>query len=134
LYADVPGDWVMTTHIREAFDRFIVAAARSVGGKLITETRASSTRSSFKRFGANLISRSFCDKCRFFTFTLRPGHALEQLELQSAIAVLSHAELINGDESRFARKAMGLRQRSWPSCSSSNTRHGGPFPSHRRTT
>jgi DNA-binding transcriptional regulator YiaG len=39
-----------------------------------------------------------------------PGHELERLELQAAIAVLSHAGSINGDELRFARKAMGLRQ------------------------
>lgn len=35
---------------------------------------------------------------------------LGRLELQAAIAVFSQAGSINGDELRFARKAMGLRQ------------------------
>ena len=35
---------------------------------------------------------------------------LGRLELHAAIAVLSEAESIEGDELRFARKAMGLRQ------------------------
>jgi DNA-binding transcriptional regulator YiaG len=33
-----------------------------------------------------------------------------RLEIAAACAVLSHAESINGDELKFARKAMGLRQ------------------------
>jgi DNA-binding XRE family transcriptional regulator len=39
-----------------------------------------------------------------------PSTELGRLELQAAIAVLSEAESINGEELRFARKAMGLRQ------------------------
>lgn len=39
-----------------------------------------------------------------------PSTELGRLELQAAIAVLSEAESINGDELRFARKAMELRQ------------------------
>jgi DNA-binding XRE family transcriptional regulator len=39
-----------------------------------------------------------------------PSTELGRLELQAAIAVLSEAESIHGEELRFARKAMGLRQ------------------------
>lgn len=39
-----------------------------------------------------------------------PSTELGRLELEAAIAVFSEAESINGDELRFARKAMGLRQ------------------------
>ena len=39
-----------------------------------------------------------------------PSQEWERLELQAAIAILSHAESINGEELRFARKAMSLRQ------------------------
>lgn len=39
-----------------------------------------------------------------------PSTELGRLELQAAIAVLSESESLNGDELRFARKAMGLRQ------------------------
>jgi DNA-binding XRE family transcriptional regulator len=39
-----------------------------------------------------------------------PSSELGGLELQAAIAVLAEAESINGEELRFARKAMGLRQ------------------------
>ena len=39
-----------------------------------------------------------------------PSSELGRLELHAAIAVLSEAESINGDEMRCARKAMGLRQ------------------------
>src|SRR5690242_8025638 len=39
-----------------------------------------------------------------------PSNELGRLELEAAIAVLSEAESIRGDELRFARKAMGLRQ------------------------
>jgi DNA-binding transcriptional regulator YiaG len=35
---------------------------------------------------------------------------LGRLELQAAIAVLGQPDIINGDELRFARKAIGLRQ------------------------
>jgi transcriptional regulator with XRE-family HTH domain len=35
---------------------------------------------------------------------------LGRIELQAAIAVLSETETIHGDELRFARKAMGMRQ------------------------
>lgn len=39
-----------------------------------------------------------------------PSTELGRLELQAAIAVLSEADSIDGDELRVARKAMGLRQ------------------------
>jgi DNA-binding transcriptional regulator YiaG len=39
-----------------------------------------------------------------------PSTELGRLELQAAIAVLSEVESIHGEELRFARKAMGLRQ------------------------
>src|SRR4051794_4971557 len=39
-----------------------------------------------------------------------PSSELGRLELHAAIAVLAEAESISGDELRFARKAMGLRQ------------------------
>jgi len=39
-----------------------------------------------------------------------PSTELGRLELQAAIVVLSEADTINGEELRFARKAMGLRQ------------------------
>ncbi len=39
-----------------------------------------------------------------------PSQEWERLELEAAIKVLSQAELINGDELRFARKAMELLQ------------------------
>ena len=39
-----------------------------------------------------------------------PSTELGRLELQAAIVVLSETQSINGDELRFARKAMGLRQ------------------------
>jgi DNA-binding transcriptional regulator YiaG len=39
-----------------------------------------------------------------------PSNELGRLELEAAIAVLSEADSIRGDELRFARKAMGLRQ------------------------
>lgn len=39
-----------------------------------------------------------------------PSTEWQRLELEAAIQVLSQPELINGDELRFARKAMGLTQ------------------------
>lgn len=39
-----------------------------------------------------------------------PGLEWGRLELRAAIAVLSQAPSLEGDELRFARKAMGLRQ------------------------
>jgi DNA-binding transcriptional regulator YiaG len=39
-----------------------------------------------------------------------PSKEWERLELEAAIQVLSQPELINGDELRFARKAMSLTQ------------------------
>lgn len=39
-----------------------------------------------------------------------PSEEWERLELEAEIQVFSQSELINGDELRFARKAMGLTQ------------------------
>jgi hypothetical protein len=46
-----------------------------------------------------------------------PSTELGRLELQAAMAVLSEAESMNGDELHFARKAWGSVNRTWPHCS-----------------